>query len=218
MGYQISLPTGKKFGKGPQLLFSEDFESPNVTHISGYEEGLLPTGWIGTDSDAGFGWSEKGLNDSAVSTDFVVNSAFGTQGLDFNYTNSGACTGVGAIGTIDINTVTYRVTFVVTYDKANVTGKSNGGTQLGPDYHVKLSAFPGGFDRASDMNAVAAAPYEMAELSGSVADDNVGHEFSFEYTTDPVTDAALSGNDLAVVFEGSTNHGIYVKLKVEIIP
>jgi len=212
MSRNIVIPTGKRLGI-PALLFEEDFESPVV---SGYSNGTLPTGWL--IADTGFGSGSIGLNNED-SGDWTSPGTSDEQGLDPNYTNSGACTDSGVIGTIDINSVTYRLTVTIAYDKAT-SGKTGaaGGSASG-DYDVMLCALEGGFDRqdwaAGSSNFDSRA---IVTLSGSVSDDDKVHTFSGEYTTNSTTDAGKSGYDLAVGIDGATSHAIVTYVKVEIIP
>jgi len=205
MGTNIIIPTGKRLSL-PVLLYSEDFEAPVV---SGWSQGSKPTGWLL--ADTGFGANRIGLN-NADGGDWTP--AIGDdQGMDPNYTNSGACTDVGEIGTIDINTVTYKLTVTIAYDK-DLSGKAYGSASGA--YDVMLCALEGGFDRqdwaAGALNFDARA---LITLAGSVADDGGIHEFSGTYTTDPTTDAGKSGYDLAVGIDGATSMGIVTSVKVE---
>lgn len=208
MGSVVTIPTGKVLVL-PSILFYEDFQSPV---ISGYQQGQLPDNgnWIG--STEGFGSDRKGMN-NADSTDWVADGA-DNQGFDCNYTNSGAGTVEGVIGTIMLNSVTYKLTATIAYDKHN---SQPHGSPSG-DYDILLCSLPLGTPDRDDFRAV--GPWigsEFINVTGAVADDGLIHTVSATYTTDPVTDAARAGQDLGVCIDGETSHAIHTSIKVEII-
>lgn len=207
-------------------LLDAGFESPDVT---GYSEYTAPTGWTYTNISDGFGWGEIGLNSGDEKTvggppgDWIT-TATDKQGIDPNYTNSGAYTNAGTIGTLlsDVP-VKYRLKIRVAYDKANNTGKSNGVTTPGGNYDVKLVALPQGFTRAGNFNGTTStkmqyAGYLLKRLNGVVANDDTIHEFVGTYTVDPVTDVSRNGYDLCVMIVGSTGGAIITHVTVEVVP
>lgn len=206
-GNRLTIPTGVSAGRGPVVLFFEDFETPTVV---GYDQGTLPTRWLG--SDTGFGSNRWGLDEKSSGN--WEDGTSSTQAFNTQYTNSGACTKSGEIATIDINTVTYKFTIQVAYDKA-VSGPY--GSPSG-DFNTLLCALEGGFDRQdfaagwADFQARA-----IVTLTGSAPNDDGFHVYSGTYTTDPVTDAGKSGYDLAIATDGATSSGNIVSTKVEII-
>lgn len=209
MVYQITIPTGKRLSL-PAVLFFEDFESPVVV---GYDQGTLPdaNNWLG--SNTGFGNDRKGLDEKS-SGNWEDGVPGNLQSFNTQYTNSGICTDTGEVGTINLETVTYKFTLQVAYDKA-VSGPH--GSPSG-DYDSVLFAVPGGFDRQDFTNfAGDFVPEALVRLQGTVPNDDGVHFVSGTYTTDPVTDAAWSGRDLAVALDGATSSANIVSAKVEIV-
>jgi hypothetical protein len=215
MGHALTIPTGKRLVTGKiAKLFVDGFESPVV---SGYSKGTLPDNgyWVG--SDTGFGSDRKGMN-NADGGDWVA-SGSDNQGLDCNYTNSGFTTVNGAIGVFDSSGVTYRFTITVAYDK-NISQPD--GLPSG-DYNVYLGTFDdgnvGGVDRQdwSSTGETYWGTIKFITLQGTVLDDDGIHTIVGEYTTDPVTDAAREGVDLAIGINGATSNAIITSVKVEVI-
>jgi len=208
----LVLATAKQLAPGA-LLFEEGFESPVVP---GYLQGVPTVGWLR--SSNGFGADRIGLN-NASSGDWVSPGPADEQGVDPNYTNTGAITAESVIGPININTVTYRFTITVAYDKF-LSGKLYGAASGA--YDVRLCAFEPGFPATglgsrSDFVGVGAIQKARAfvSLTGSVASDDLVHTFVGEYTTDPVNDIGRKGYDLAIAIIGATASAIITSVKVE---
>ncbi len=211
----LAIANNVQMGPGA-LLYKEGFESPAVVDASGYDNGVLPAGWVIANN--GFGAGSIGLNNGDTSGDWTTEGT-DVQGLDPNYTNSGAATDVGEIGTLNLKARRYRLTITVAYDKA-VSGKpgADGGSASG-DYKVMLSALEDGFDRQNwASGATAWADRALVLLQGTVPDDDQVHTFVGEYTTDPVDDISKNGYDLAIGVDGATSHAIITSVKVELIP
>jgi hypothetical protein len=206
MSRLLTIPTGNLI-QLPAVLFTEDFETPVVV---GYDQGTIPSRWLG--SNVGFGSDRRGLDNKSSGN--WEDGTSSQQAITFQYTNTGLCTSASEIATIDINTVTYRLTAQVAYDKA-VSGPH--GNPSG-DYEVRLCAMDAGDSRTDWAAGYAATfvPRTIINLSGTVANDDGFHEFTGTYTTDPVTDAAKAGFDLAVALRGATDKASVVKVKVEI--
>jgi len=208
MSTNLIIPTGKRL-LVPAVLFTEDFESPV---ISGYVEGQLPDNgnWLG--ADTGFGAGRFGMINKDGG-DWVTAQVGNEQALGMLYTNSGACTADGVIGDINVNTVKYQLTVDIGYNR-HISAFGYG--EAGGIYEVHLCALPALFDR-QDFAAGASAfnPYVIITLSGTVTDTGELQTFVGTYETDPVTDAALVGNDLAVVIDGATGYGVVDNVKLE---
>lgn len=186
------------------VIFSEGFESPTVT---GYVKGSIPNNgkWVGTSSDSGFGWDNKGLinEDGGAITTPYGNQAF----TAFYNNNSGITTSAGAIGLIAADTE-YSFSFNV--------ADANGG---GATYTIRLIAFDGTANSLRDdvQLPIAGATYTIIQtLTGSVSTNDFSESALF--TWDSADAPALVGFDLAVQLVGSGNQPAYDNVSVAIIP
>jgi hypothetical protein len=207
----VKLPTDILL-KLNAVLFLENFESPVVV---GYDpQPPVPTGWL--PANQGFKSSQHGLNNKTSGDWVATNQPDNNQAYAFKYTNTGLCTAEGVIGKFNSNTVTYRLTFDVGYDKCITPGDGNPSGA----YRVYLCAFPDSLDpilRQTFNSFGHFETWELLQLTGSVADDNLLHTISAEYTSDPILDASWFGNDLAVAIVGATSSGVVDNIKVEVV-
>jgi hypothetical protein len=174
-----------------QALFYEDFEDPaGVATSDAHTSKQTPSNWVRATS--GFGADRHGIIDRLTSN-FSPDDPNDDQGYAFRYSNSGFTTAENVIGTFQAN-VTYRVSFKVLMDisSANVS------------YSAELMSFSTGVSR-NDVRSTPAGANLHASTSGSAPTDGTFETVTFEYTVDPVIDAASLGDDLAVRFKGATS-------------
>jgi hypothetical protein len=175
------------------LLFSEDFESPDVAPASGGDinNGSLPDNgnWVG--ANQGFGATRRGITDKAGG-DFSAPDP-NMQAFAFRYTNSGVTTAEGAVGALAADT-TYTITFDVIQDS---------GRNDGTPYTAQLIAFGAGAAR-NDCRSTPAGSNILASKSGSAPDDGSFATVSFEFAPESGTHDAQLGKDLGIRFIGAT--------------
>jgi hypothetical protein len=212
MTASINLESGQAIRATiPTVLFTETFESPVVS-------GFDPTppevpNWVG--ATTGFGAARMGL-DEVSSTNWTSPSGSNTQVYNCRYTNSGITTREGVIGSLDVNNVTYTVSFDVQFDK-RLTG--SWGADPSNQYNMQLYAADNiaDVDRVNHTGNIVGATllndYTNAD-GGVVPDDDQFHTFRFSYTTDPVTDASLDGQDICVRFKGATSSAVIDNVRV----
>ena len=182
-------------------IFSEDFESPVV---SGYSQGTLPDDgyWIG--ASQGYRSNYWGLvnEDTGTFTDPV-----GAQAIAFRYTNSGVTTADGVIGDFEAG-ITYTVSFDAVMD---------GGLNSGTPYTLQLIAFADGAVR-NDCRSTPSGSTMLKQVSGNATSDGLYKNVTFDFTADPVTYAAIIGQDIGIRFRGATTSAIIDNVLVTIPP
>jgi hypothetical protein len=198
-------------GPTPALL-DEDFESPVVSAFDLVPP--APPGWI--NSTAGFGATRCGL-DNKDGGDWDVAGIYvgNEQGWAARYTNSGLITETNEVETIDVNNAQYTVSFDVIPDKRISLPNYSAGTKVA--YNVRFMAVTNGASRIDLRSSTPTGMTTLNALTGNVATNDVFTSFSFIYTTDPVTDAGLVGQDLAVFLKGATSGAIVDNVKVTVI-
>ena len=182
-------------------IFTEDFESPVVTGTPPYFSS--PTTYSGSPnpftrwlrSDTGFGSGSAGV---------VITN--GNQQLTLRYTNSGYSTDEGEVGTIDIDSAIYTVSFDI------IPRVLLGNT--GMNYKVEFVAYPDGYDR-QNFSTDPDLYEELAEVTGTTT---TNRHITIEYTTDATTNAAASGMDLGIRVYGATSQASIDNITVDYVP
>ena len=135
----------------------------------------------------GFGASRCGLVDESAG---AFTDPVGEQAFAFRYTNSGLTSAFGVIGSLTAGT-TYTVSFDVVADSAATP------------YNMQFVTFNGAGTR-NDIRSDSFVSKVLASRNGNAPGDGSYQTVSFEFTPDPVLDAAVIGHDLAIRFKGAT--------------
>ncbi|NNC87705.1 MAG: hypothetical protein HKN82_04505 [Akkermansiaceae bacterium] len=182
------------------LLFSEDFESPDVAANAGDGDTnkTLPDNgnWVG--ATQGFGANRRGITDKAGG-DFSAPDP-NMQAFAFRYTNSGLTTAEGAIGALAAG-VTYTVTFDVVRDD---------GRNSGTPYNMEFIALDPGANRTECRGARPGTI--LASTSGNAPGDGTWATVSIDFTPE-AGDPSL-GRDIGVRFLGATTSAIIDNVSV----
>ncbi len=188
------------------ILFTEDFESPDVAANAGdgYTTGATPSSWVR--ASQGFGSTRHGITDKAGG-DFSA-PAGNDQAYAFRYTNSGITTGVGVIGDLSLVSA-YVVSFDVVLDGGG-TGATN------TPYTAELVAFSPGDNRTEHRGGRPGSI--LASASGNAPGDGSFATISFSFAPDAFADAADLGKDLGLRFLGATNSAIIDNVTVAAVP
>ncbi|WP_158279859.1 Ig-like domain-containing protein [Coraliomargarita sinensis] len=177
------------------VVFSEDFESPDVT---GYSEGTTPVSWVR--ATQGFGATRHGLNDEA-SGEFT--GPVGAQAYSFRYTNSGITTSEGQIGALTSGT-TYEVSFDVVAD----------GSNAGDNYTVALVTFNGAARNDVRGGDGGAGITSLLNTATGAYSGTTYQTVTFNYTADG-SEASL-GHDIAVRIIGQSTSANIDNLSVSV--
>jgi autotransporter-associated beta strand protein len=187
-------------------LFTDDFESPDVTAAQSGSTGSGGTSKIADTNkwvraSVGFGSGANGIEDEGAGrfTDPV-----GQQAYRFCYTNSGVTTKEGVIGKLQLG-VKYTVTFDVVRD----------GTAPGaglPYSGLLLAAAPGA--TRNDFTGSGSGNTLLNSKSGNASNDGLYSTQSFTFTAG-CAQAGIVGYDLVVGFAGATESANIDNVKVE---
>lgn len=185
------------------VVFSEDFESPDVPATTGglLNNGPVPTDWVG--ANQGFGASRRGIVDKAGG-DFSA-AAGNDQAFAFRYTNSGLTSAEGVIGALTLGT-TITISFDVVRDD---------GGDSGTPYIAQLIAMPGGAAR-NDTRPSFTNFTLLASVSGDSSGDGLFTTIMFDYT--PEAGDPGIGDDLTVRFLGATTSATIDNVSVDVSP
>ncbi len=183
------------------LVFSEDFESPDVDANAGdgQTSKTLPDNgnWVG--ASQGFNATHRGITDKAGG-DFAAQDP-NMQAFAFRYTNSGLTTAEGVIGALAAG-ITYTVSADVVQD---------GGGSDGTAYSIQLIAFPAGVAR-NDCRDAPAGSTVLATKTGNAPGDGSWLTVDFDYTAE--AGSAGIGNDVGIRFIGATSSAIIDNVEV----
>ena len=182
---------------GATIIFSEDFENPDVTSFS---QGTIPENgkWVGSNNKSGFGWNKKGITDK-LSNDFSASDP-NHQAMAFRYTNSGIITAAGILGNLD-DGMTYKITFDAVKDN---------GKNAGTPYNVQLVVL-NTQDNRGDMKVGTI----LANAIGNAPSDGSFSTITFELTGDTATHGSLIGSDLSLRLIGASTSAIIDNVVVE---
>jgi len=183
------------------LLFSEDFESPDVSETAGDGDTnkTLPDNgqWVG--ATQGFGANRRGITDKAGG-DFSAPDP-NTQAFAFRYTNSGLTTAEGLIGELAAN-----VTYTVSFDVVRDAGRNDG-----TGFTAQLVTFPEGASRNDARSGFTNLSLLVTE-SGDAPVDGTWSMVSFDYT--PEADDPNLGQDIGLRFLGATSSAIIDNVQI----
>lgn len=183
------------------LLFSEDFESPDVAATAGEgdTDKTLPDNgnWVG--ATQGFGANRRGITDKAGG-DFAAPDP-NMQAFAFRYTNSGLTSAEGVIGALSAGT-----TYTVTVDVVQDAGRNDGTA-----YTIQLITLPAGAAR-NDVRGSFSNYTLLASTSGNAPGDGSWAVASFDYT--PLAGDPTLGDDIAIRFLGATTSAIIDNVRV----
>lgn len=200
----IAIAMGFATSASAEVLFAEDFESPDVSTTSTLQFGAtiklgaVPDNghWIA--STQGYGATRLGLINKAYE-DFSAPSG-NNQGFYFGYTNSGLTTSTSAISETLQPGVTYTVSFDVARDN-DVASSS---------YIMQLVAF-GASDSNSlrtEVRANLRPGVALASASGTVTTNDLSNRVSFSFKANEVTHAAQFGKTLGIRMLGNSTRPI----------
>ncbi len=187
-------------------LFTDDFESPNVTPAQSGSTGSGGTSqqadtnkWVR--ASVGFGSGANGIEDEGAGrfTDPV-----GEQAYRFSYTNSGVTTKEGVIGKLQLG-AKYIVTFDVVRD-GTVSGD-------GLPYNSQLVAAAPGATR-NDFTGTGSGNTVLNSKTGNASNDGAYSTQTFNFTAGGAN-TGVSGYDLTLRFAGATSSSNIDNVKVE---
>lgn len=195
---------GSTLASQADVIFSEDFESPDVSTTSAlqfegtFDKGELPDNgfWIG--STQGFGADRFGLINK-VAGDYTA-PAGNNQGVYFGYTNSGITTSTTAIAEV----LELGITYTIEFDIARDDNKTQS------DYIMQLVAFGTDEDNSlrTDVRPSSRPGVVLASAIGTVTSNDLSEHVSFTFTADEVGNAAEIGKSLGLRFLGNSSHPI----------
>lgn len=188
------------------IIFADSFESPIVTG----QTTTVPDGWV--DSAQGFGSGNSGTANEDLGT---FSTSFGSQAAVVHFfDNAGLTTQQGTIGALQAD-VEYTISF-------NVARGSD--TPDTSTYELEFVAFDEVADEDRDdvresSFLLSSTKTLLAQASGEVSSTDMSQTVSFTYTADSVDDAALIGQDLAIVIHSKESTNVfYDNVKVSVVP
>jgi hypothetical protein len=191
-----------------EIVFSEDFESPDVSTTSTtqyggtYHNNIVPnSNWIG--ATQGFGANRRGVVAEQFG-DYTAPPENGAQAYYFGYTNSGITTAEGAIGEL-VMSATYTASFDIARDN----------NQTSSSYAAQLIAFGDGVLR-DDVRSTPAGSTVLASVNGSVTTNDMSTTVSFQFTSD-INYLGELGKDIGFRFLGNSSNPIIDNVTLDVL-